>query len=353
MNHRIAPDTHKSYVIWLGLIWVGLGIGVLAINSLVDPLWHFHGNQLTNKNFAFNERQAKLNRLLSGPENYDCLIFGSSRTTLFPPDSLLPHRCFNLAFSGGQIEEFIAFANYLAQGGMHPSLVIVGVDGFNFLESGRDPPSIPDYIVRQEARPGFLKDYMSMDSLRMTWRTLINDSSLPRYYDSQFTAQIKDDAPRFQPSKTLEGEGLRRTDAKERSRIFYSTQNAELYKNLVKIFPNAKTVAYVPPISAWHVAQMEKNGVLAGYIDAIHATAAHFPVFMDFSIPSPITWRTDNTYDGSHYQPDVNHSIALTLLGSTALTWGIDPKSISAGAYHQRYQEALDRFRSTAPESTD
>jgi hypothetical protein len=257
------------------------------------------------------------------------------------------------AFSGGQIEEFIAFTNYLAQGGMRPSLVIVVVDGFNFLESGRDPSSIPDYIVKQEARPGFLKAYMSMDSLRMTWRTLINDSSLPRYYDSQFAAQIKHHAPRFQPSKTLEGEGLRRADAKARSKILYSTHNAEQYKKLAKIFPNAQTVAYVPPISAWHVARMEKNGVLAGYIDAIYATAARFPIFMDFSIPSPITWRTDNTYDGSHYRPDANRSIALTLLGSTALTWGLDPKSISAGAYHPRYQEALDHFRNTVPGSTD
>jgi len=353
MNPTPVPRAHKAYVIWLGLIWAGVCVGVLAINSLVDPLWHFHGNQLTEKNYAFNERQAKLNQLLSDPAKYDCLIFGSSRTTLLPVDSLLPYRCFNLAFSGGQIEEFIAFSNYLAHKRLRPSLVIVGVDGFNFLKSGRDPSSIPEFIAKQNERPGFFKDYLSMDGLNMSWRTLIGDSPLPRYYDAQFVGRIQPDAPRFRPDKTLEGEGLRRADADNRSKRSYISQNAALYKNLTQVFPSAQTIAYVPPISAWHVAQMEKNGVLSGYIDALFATAQHFPVFIDFALPSPVTWRTDNTYDGSHYQPGVNRSIAQQLLFRKPQTWGIAPKTISADVYHLRYQEALEHFHRVAPRLAD
>lgn len=353
MNPTSVPRAHKAYVIWLGLIWAGFCVGVLAINILVDPLWHFHGNQLTEKNYAFNERQAKLNLLLSDPTKYDCLIFGSSRATLLPVDSLLPYRCFNLAFSGGQIEEFIAFANYLAHKRLRPSLVIVGVDGFNFLKSGRDPSNIPDYIVKGDDPPSFLKDYLSMGSLNMSWRTLIGDSPLPRYYDAQFAGQIQSDAPRFRPNKTIEGEGLRRADADNRSKLSYNSQNTALYKNLTQVFPAAQTIAYVPPISAWHVAQMEKNGVLSGYIEALFATAQHFPVFIDFALPSSVTWRTDNTYDGSHYQPGVNHSIAQQLLSIKPQTWGIAPKTISADVYHSRYREALEYFRLAAPQVAD
>jgi hypothetical protein len=254
-----------------------------------------------------------------------------------------------VSFSGGQIEEFIAFARYLAGRGMRPSLVIVGVDGFNFLESGRDTSSIPDYIAKQQARPGFLKDYLSMDSLNMSWRTLIEDSPLPRYYDARFVAQIKPDAPRFQPLKTLAGEGLRRADADQRGKRTFSSENAAQYHKLTQIFPGAQTIAYVPPISAWHIEEMDKNGVLSDYIDALYATAPHFPVFIDFSIPSPVTWHTGNTYDGSHYTPDVNRSIARTLLARGPQTWGIDPKAIDADTYHHRYQEALAAFRRKAP----
>lgn len=341
----LPQHTHKTYVIWLGLVWAGLCLAVLAINSMVDPLWHFQGNKLTGKNFAFNERQAKINQLLSDPKKYDCLIFGSSRATLLPPDGLLPHRCFNFSFSGGQVEEFIAFATYLAQRGIRPSLIIVGVDGFNFLASGRDPSSIPDYIFKKEKPPGFLKDYLSIDSLRMSWRTLSNDSPLPRYYDAQFVAQIKSDAPHFQPNRSLEGEGLRRADANQRRKRTYASKVSASYQKLSRIFPGAQTIAYVPPISAWHIAEMKRNGVLDGYLHALHTTATRLPVFIDFSIPSPITWNTDNTYDGSHYLPQVNRTIAKALLAREPLEWGVAPKSWDFEAYREHYQTALKQFQ--------
>jgi len=344
-NEAPSSHIHKSYTIWLGLVWGGFCLAVLATNYLVDPLWHFQGNQVTGKNFAFNERQAKINLLLSDPEKYDCLIFGSSRATLLPPDSLLPHRCFNFSFSGGQIEEFIAFATYLAQQGIRPSLIIVGVDGFNFLAGERDPSSIPDYISKQGEPPGFLEDYLSIDSLLMSLRTLDDDSPLPRYYDAQFVAQIKSDAPQFQPNRSLEAEGLRRADADQRQKRAYAPKVSARYQQLSRIFPGAQTIAYVPPISAWHIEDMKKNGVLDGYLLALHTTATLLPVFIDFSIPSSITWNTDNTYDGSHYVPQVNHTIGKALLAGEAVEWGITPKSLSFESYRKHYQTALGQFQ--------
>lgn len=348
MSRPTSLRAHKTYVLWLTLVWLGVVQLVLLTNTLIDPLWHVRGNVLTHKNFAFNERQAKLNQLLRHPEQYNCLIFGSSRTTLLPPGGFLPYRCFNLAFSGGQIEEFIAYATYLKARGMRPALIVVGVDGFNFQATGRDPLSIPGYIARHQAPPGWLKDYLSADSLRMSWRTLRNDSPLPRYYDAQFSPVIQADAPRFQPQITLEGEGLRRADAGARRIIQYQPDNATLYKKLIALFPYAQAIGYVPPISAWHVADMEKHGVLPGYLGALHTTAAHFPVFIDFSIPSRVTARTDNTYDGSHYLPSVNHSIARSLLTGVPQEWGIPPQTLRLDTYRLQYQIALDQFQQSA-----
>jgi len=91
--------------------------------------------------------------LLRAPGQYDCLIFGSSRTTLLSASAFSGYRCFNLSFSGGQIEDFIAYAEYLEHLGMRPKLIIVGVDGFNFLRSGRDAPTIPEYVLKKLPPP--------------------------------------------------------------------------------------------------------------------------------------------------------------------------------------------------------
>jgi hypothetical protein len=336
----------KSYALLTGLVWAGTIIVVLALNCLVDPLWYFQGNRLTHKNFAFNERQAKLNQLLRAPGQYDCLIFGSSRTTLLSASAFSGYRCFNLSFSGGQVEDFIAYAEYLEHLGMRPKLIIVGVDGFNFLRSGRDAPTIPEYVLKKLPPPGFLKTYLSIDSLRMTWRTIRGSSKMPRYYDDHFEVLIRKDAPRFRPEKSLEGEGLRRADTEERKKRTYWPDNAVLYAKLVSVFPDARAIGYVPPISAWHISDMEKNGVLGGYIDALANTAPIFREFIDFSVPSPITSRTDITYDGSHYHPSVNLLIARALQSDTSPDWGVDMKQIGDIDLAQRYQMALDAFRS-------
>ena len=344
MARASQSGQHRTYVALFALVSALTCIAVIAFNSLVDPLWHFRGNLLTGQNFAFNERQSKLNLLLQDPERYNCLIFGSSRSTLLPATALAPYRCFNLAFSGGQIEEFVAFAHYLRNAGLHPRYVVVGVDGFNFMEGGRDALSIPDYVKDMHVPPSFLKTYLSVDALRLSIRAMTGGSPLPRYYDQHFEALFSRDAPAFRPERSLEGEGLRRANAEARRKYRYVSSNTKRYAQLAAAFPDALTVAYVPPISAWHVADMDKNGVLSGYIDALYATAAQFRLFIDFSMPSPVTWRTDNTYDGSHYLPEVNRSIASTLLAGAPQGWGIDPKSISAEAYRLRYQAALDQF---------
>src|SRR5205085_12587520 len=84
-----------------------------TVNCLVDPLWYLSGNVLTRINYPFNERLSKLNRLLSHLQDYDCVIFGTSRATLLPEDKVAGYRCFNLAFSDGQASEYLAYADYL------------------------------------------------------------------------------------------------------------------------------------------------------------------------------------------------------------------------------------------------
>lgn len=346
MTDKAESPPHRAYAICMLVVWSLLSLLVLAANIAVDPLWYQQGNLITGKNFGFDERQAKLNRLLKRPSEFNCLIFGSSRTTLLPASAFAPYRCFNLSFSGGQVEDFIAFSEYLKEFGPHLQLIVVGVDGFNFMADGRDPPSIPDFVAQKQPSPGMLQTYLSVDSLSMSWRTLRDDAGRPRYYDRNFDAVIGANAPAFRPRRSLDGEGLRRADNEARRQRGYRPDNSILFGKLAAAFPGARSIAYVPPISAWHVRAMEQNGTLESYVEALHATARHFPVFIDFSIPSPVTWRTDNTYDGSHYTPSVNRRIAQIMLAPEEPEWGLNVNLVDKADYLKRYRNALAEFDS-------
>ncbi len=336
---------HRSFVRSLALAF-GLSASlVFGLNGAVDPLWFFGGNRLTGKNFGFDERNAKLNQFLRAPATYDCVIFGSSRATWMPVDALTPLNCFNLAFSAGQVEEFIAFASYLRYRGIRPRHLVIGVDGFNFETQSRDPVSIPQHVSELTAPPSPLPAYLSVDSLSMSWRTLANRMNSPGYYDRNFVKVVSDRAPTFRPDQTLAAEGLQRADASSRRDNNFETRNAILYKALLEVFPEANFIGYVPPISAWHIAALDERGTLDNYLDALFATAQYFPVFLDFSIPSPVTMRTDTTYDGSHYLPEYNHSIGTALIAGKTDGWGIDLKGLDRKTYGDRYRQALAKFR--------
>lgn len=339
---------HKTYIGWMAFTWGVACILTLAINFIVDPLWYHQGNMLTGVNFAFNERQAKMNQLLRNAASYDCLIIGSSRSTLLPASEFGSYRCFNLSFSGGQIGEFLAFAEYIRDAGIRPKLLIIGVDGFNFLEGQTDPFSIPDYITQKKVPPGFIKTYLSVDSLLLSWRTLRGKSPLPRYYNNRFEALIRDDAPPFRPEISLEAEGLKRADTKQRDVRRFQPKKSDLYKKLISIFPGARSIAYVPPVSAWHIDAMEKNGSLQSYLDALYVTSRHFDVLIDFSIPSGITWQTNNTYDGSHYSVLVNRQIAYRLLARDRTGWGVNLNELDKQTYSRYYKEAITNFHTYA-----
>lgn len=336
---------HKNYVLTVVAICLLASVTTLLFNLLVDPLWFWKGNQLTGINFTFNERQAKLNLLLQHNEEYDCFIFGSSRATLFQSDSVPGHRCFNLAFSSGQAEEFVAYAEYLRSLNFQPRLVIVGVDGFNFLQTDRRPLNIPDYVQAKQNLPGLLATYLSLDAIRFSWRTVIKKSRRARYYTARFECAIQPDAPKFRPTASLDAEGLvRRSTARNKPSPAFSPAYATHYQRLRDTFPDARFVAYVPPISAWHIDTYDRKGALPGYLDSLHATSQLFDVFWDFSIPSATTWNPDNTYDGSHYSVQTNRLVAQALFSQPPDTFGLNVQGLSLHGYTARYREALETF---------
>ncbi|MGK7890357.1 MAG: hypothetical protein AB4042_13560 [Leptolyngbyaceae cyanobacterium] len=322
----------KSYLkIYLGLSVSAIGV-IGFLNWLVDPLWYGDGNRLSSRNFAFNERVSKTNLFIQtqSEENYDCLIFGSSTATLLRPSSFAQHHCFNYAFSAGRVEEFVEYGQYAKEQGIEPDIVYVGIDPFNFslsLSEFSGMAPIDTQPIHQA--------YLSWDVFLFSLRTLFEESPYPRYYDSRrdFESDIIESPPRYQPEFT---------DTAPRNGC--QSEKAALYDELRQVFPNATFVGYVPPYSGWYVVnEMYTPGGLDCYIESVYEVANGFDHFYDFAIPSEITTRIDNTYDGSHYYPEVHQSVA-EVMQSEVTDFGFDVKGSSISDYRGAYRDGITEF---------
>lgn len=322
-----------AYLATLAATVVACALAVFAFNAAVDPLWHFGGNKIGKVNYAFNERLSKTNLFLSRQGEYDCVIFGDSRVTLLPEDEIEGYKCFNFAFSAGKAEEAVAYARYLRDKGFEPRLVVMGVPGTAFRAKigGTD---IPDFIREGDRpKPPYLA-YLSFDAASMSWQTLFGKSPLDRVYDRSFVCHVAPGAPAYDPAKPIRDLFAGR---------FTGTQRVSFYDDLKEIFPEARLVGYVPPISAWAIKAYAEKGWLDEYVTALHLASRKFDRFLDYGVPSAMTVNTGNTYDGTHYSEEANAEIAEDLLEGEP-DEALDLKSMSAEEMRRIYVERLDHY---------
>ncbi|MGH8500877.1 MAG: hypothetical protein ACREVE_00125 [Gammaproteobacteria bacterium] len=324
----------KGYTATLGLSVAALLAGALLLNSVVDPLWYFRGNLITGENFSFNERLSKMNRFLDAPVRYDCFIFGSSRTALLDAKAIEGYNCFNFAFSAGLIGEYLAYASYLRERGHRPRLVIVGIDDFNF-STRKLRKTVPDFVQNGAPPPNFLVNYLSLDALRFSLQALRGASPGDIHYRPDFSAFAPCKGP-YQPLAKQARGGELKADA---SRKAYA-ENAAWYAKLMNVFPRARFVFYVPPVSVWKLDALEAEGRLEGYLQGVYAVSRMAPVLYDFAAPSAITRDASRTCDGSHYDDAVNQLIVETI-NSGHIRFGVNVKDVSYSAYQARYRGAL------------
>ena len=278
---------------------------VLAVNLAVDPLHYFGGNAKLAHATRFDERRQKLYHLLAKRDRYDCLIFGSSRTILLPTHLLEGHNCFNLAFSAGRIGEFLYYAKYLSDRGFHPSLVITGVDDFDFETTGGW--NVPPFVKKGEDPPSPFLVYSSLDGLQRSW-----EAHRDRKPDD-WVCTIDFDCRIPRPFKTY------RPGKRDRS--------AGPFKSEV-----------------WRVENMAREKELRSYLTSLKKTSQYFDRFVDFSVVTKMTADPDNTPDGSHYAYRVNRVIATHVL-SGGPGPGLDVKKMSVDRLMAAHLAGLRRFR--------
>ena len=318
-----------------GLVTSFLLGSVAAINWLVDPLWYSHGNILTGKNFAFNERITKTNLFLreSKEEEYDCIILGSSRVTTMRSSEFTEHNCFNYALKGAEIPDFVSYANSLQERGIDPKIVYIGIDGFNFVE--KEPKEQPPVSLDSLQTPSFLQAYLSADVLLFSAMTILGVSPDPgNYYDRNFEPVDFANPPVYD-GKFYKPAVRQRCDL----------GSVETFASLREFFPNAKFVGYVPPRSSWSlVNDTYGRGLMDCYLSAFHQLSQSYDEMYDFSIPSAVTKNADNTFDGSHFSVEINNKIAKILQKDSAENFGIRIDKYSFADYRQAYRLQLRKF---------
>jgi hypothetical protein len=324
----------KTYITTLVAIILAVGL----INFTVDPLWYGGGNRLTGINPPLNERVSKTNLFLQKQhENYDCFLFGTSRLTLFNEPALKQNHCFNYAFSAGQVEEFINYARYIKSKGASPTKIYVGVEPSSF--DAPDSPQPSSYPEVTNPLPTYQAYFFSMGSLEMSLRALIEKYTSPRYYDRNFQGKVAEIAPQYKPFFS--------DDAEPRS---CDMSKVELYKQLRDVFPNASYVGFVPPVSGWYLYNTRyASGLVNCQLEAVYQVAGFFDAVYDFSVPSAETRRLDNTYDGSHYYPEVYSAIADVLEGRTS-DFGVKIGDYKLEDYQQLYASRIKGFLATVGE---
>lgn len=318
------------------LISILLIVGL--INITIDPLWYGQGNSLTGINPPWNERIAKTNLLLQqDPQTWNCLIFGTSRATLLDAADFKADRCFNYAFSGAKAEELVTYATYVKQKGIQPRTVYVEIepDELNKKRKPKGFPAVTDPI------PLYKAYFFSFDSLWLSIKTLVHGYDFARLYDRTFQVNVSDDAPKYEP-KLLKDDEPKQCDL---SRIRF-------YELLRTVFPDARFVGFVAPVSGWYIFnESYSSGLMKCQLAGIYQLSAIFDVVYDFAVPSALTTRTDNTYDGNHYYPEVFDRLALVLQqefpasrSKANVTMGIVVSQYNLADYQQLYSARLRNF---------
>lgn len=330
-----------STVLLLGLVIT------LVLSLVIDPLWYHQGNRLTHKNIGFNERVSKLNRLLADPDAYDCIIFGSSRTTLLNEPYFEQSNCINLAVSLGMVGEFVAFAEYLGDRGIRPATVYIGVDGFNFFTADVTQ-TVPDYVLDGSDPPHWLRSYLTLDALEFSIRGLLGKSPVPRFYTADFTVDIEPGRRVYSPDAADLRPGTERAVPPARP---YYPDHLALYQRLLDIYADSDVRFYVPPISLWRVDDFYRRGEIDGYLSSIHAVAQLGRPLLDFSVPSSLTIDPMRTYDGSHYDLAANRSIAQAL-ETLACDLCLPVHGLSLAGYRQAFNAAYETQRASVLAAT-
>jgi len=326
-------NNYKKYLFYISaIIFSGLS-SLFLINSTVDTLWYFGGNKFFPENYSFNERLSKVNLYLKSPAKFNCIILGSSRVTLLDAEKIENDDCFNFSFSDGMPSEFVYYSHYIKKYGRLPEKLIIGVDA-RFYSRKEIPPNVPRFVKTLDLPPSFFKSYLSYDVLDFTIRTLQKKPPRQRYYTQELKGDLLPGTKNYQPPECFTPYGFGDP---------YTDKNIHYISSIKNILKARVVIGYIAPVSAWDMLPLMEDGELESYMTTMYALSKEFDRFYDFSIPSELTMRTDNNYDGHHFSKMANNEIA-NVLNEKKSTVGLALHTLSYEEYRNIFISAMRKF---------
>lgn len=300
---------------------------ILGLNLLVDPLWYFSGTRIGPKNDPLNERTSKINLIMRNRDSYDCLILGSSVTTLLDAREIRGYRCFNAAFSDARAEELVVYARYLRGLGVNPRLIIVDLGPADLMSPPPSDLQMPEFIRNGGSPAPAPFAYLSFDVFWFSIRSALGMVNHDRWYTREFVCRLTARADPLTPARAL--------DTISHFQDF-GRDSLAVYAELLDIWPQARKIGYISFVNAWVVAGWQKKGLLQLYLETAYKAADLFDEFYDFTAPSDITTDLTQSTDGLHYRSRAIDLIAARLSG--------DQNSPGFAVHERSYREFKEMY---------
>lgn len=284
---------------------------IATINYFVDPYWCFnHSYSFNQFQRASNERQQKTNQIYFGTKQYEGLLFGSSRVTLFDKRNLNGN-VFNYACSDMQPKEYKTFIEFAIKHAKQDiKTVYLGLDFYGSLGYG-----INKYNDTQKYTKNTLsslyryKLLLSIDAL--------NNSAhnLKRFYRKTRNTYNRDN---LKSTFNEIGSNEQVYDTKEYLRYKYDPRyrdpNFKNYlEDLKNSFPDVKFVVFTTPTTATLIDTIVQNNLYEKYEAWIKDIVSVFGEVNHFMFKNELLIQNKYFMDSNHAYPVYYAKIAKVL----------------------------------------
>ena len=125
----------------LSVILLVIGMGML-FSALFDPYGVFHPKNCRNyRTLSVNQRCLKIRHILDSPDEYDTLLFGSSRVGTIDVNELDQEQYglgYNMTYSGGTPADHFEDIRFLIENNAAPKRILLGFDDGGILAINQD-----------------------------------------------------------------------------------------------------------------------------------------------------------------------------------------------------------------------
>jgi len=306
--------------------WVYISLSTLFILLFVNTVFLYKTDIYSvahpeRKTFptAFHQRFMIVEYLKKHFNEYDTLLFGSSRVQFINPQHIPDAKAYNLTIAEGIPQEYLLMLKYLLSLGMKPKLVLVGLDNFTFNISFAQHQAALEtkshYLLTGEPKLKFYGNFFFRKPTKRDFQDIKNrEKGLNLYkmhYDiiyhqkkafaHQKYSQPKPDAPIYNDPTTWHGNALQ-------SSLKAIRKIKELCdKNSIKV------IFFINPIQHTSYDAMMKDKTNRMLFGEFKKELAKITDYYDFTKPNAISKDNRNWLETSHFIPKIGDLILKTI----------------------------------------